>query len=63
MRRYFEKMDDLGRELRKGEIKRTDDNVAALLEVEKEVDAAVERVKTTGLPTEKINERGEMTVW
>jgi len=63
MRRYFEKMDDVGRELRKGEVKRTDDNVAALKEVEAELDAAVERVKTTGLSTEKINERGQMTVW
>ena len=27
MRRYFEKMDDVGRELRKGEIKRTDANI------------------------------------
>ena len=63
MRPYFEKMPDLGRALKKGEIKRTEDNVQTLKEAEAEVARAVEAVRNAGFPTEKINARGEMTVW
>ncbi|MFZ7125329.1 MAG: acyl-CoA carboxylase subunit beta [Desulfobacterales bacterium] len=63
MRPYFEKMPDLGRELREGERKRAEENVRTLKSAEAEVAEAVEAVRNAGFPTEKINARGEMTVW
>ncbi len=63
MRPYFEKMADFGRELKKGALKRTEENLARLKAVEAEVAQAVENVKNAGFPTEKINARGQMTVW
>ena len=63
MRPYFEKMADFGRELKKGALKRTDENLAQLQAVEADVAQAVEKVKNAGFPAEKINARGQMTVW
>ncbi|MFO7494217.1 MAG: carboxyl transferase domain-containing protein [Desulfobacterales bacterium] len=63
MRPYFEKMADFGRELKKGALKRTEENLAQLKAVEAAVAQAVENVKNAGFPTEKINARGQMTVW
>jgi glutaconyl-CoA decarboxylase len=56
-------MADLGHELRKGEIKRSQDNVEELKKAEAEVAAEVEKVKNAGFPTERINARGQLTVW
>jgi glutaconyl-CoA decarboxylase subunit alpha len=63
MRQYFEKMTDFGAPLKKGQIKRGEENEAFLKEVEKEIRDAVEGIKNTGFSEEKINARGEMTVW
>lgn len=63
MRPYFEKMNPFGKELKKGEIKRTEKDLEAILEAEKEIAEAVQKVKDAGFPTEKINARGEMTIW
>ena len=63
MRPYFEKMADLGHELRKGEIKWSHDNVEELKKAEAEVVAEVEKVKNAGFPTARINARGQFTVW
>ncbi len=63
MRPYFEKMEDFGQPLKKGQIKRTEENVKEITAAEAEVDAAVDRVKSAGFPEEKINARGQMTVW
>jgi len=63
MRPYFEKMDPLGKDLKKGEIKRTQKDITTFLEAEKEFVDAAEAVKNAGFPTEKINARGQMTVW
>ena len=63
MRPYFEKMDAFGVELKKGEIKRTEGNIKEILKAEKEIKIAVEKVKNAGFSTEKINARGQMTVW
>jgi len=63
MRPYFEKMDALGKPLKPAEVEEMAENrdqVAAMLG---ELDAEVRRVKSAGLPAEKIRERGEMTVW
>jgi glutaconyl-CoA decarboxylase len=63
MKPYFATMDRLGKELKKGRIKRAVGSSDQLKEVEAEIDAANEKVKQAGFPTEKINERGWMTVW
>lgn len=59
MPRYFEKMDDLGSALKKVNAKNAD----VLLAVEAEIDAEVDRVKTGGKPTAKVNAGGEWTAW
>ena len=63
MRPYFEKMADLGKGLKPGEIKRSEDNVRQLKEVEAGIQQEVEKAQQVGLPEAKINERGQMTVW
>ncbi len=63
MRPYFEKMPDFGRGLSEGQKKSNKENVTQIKEVENQVKAEVEKVKNVGFSTEKINERGEMTVW
>jgi glutaconyl-CoA decarboxylase subunit alpha len=63
MRPYFEKMDPFGKELKKGELKRTEDNIKEIETAENVIGEAVEKIKHIGLPTEKINSRGQMTVW
>ena len=63
MKQYFEKMPDFGAPLKKGQIKRGEENETLLKEVENEIRDAVEGIKNSGFPEEKINARGEMTVW
>jgi len=63
MRPYFEKMKEFGQNLREGQIKSTAASVKQIQEVEAQVEEAVEKVKNAGLPTEKINARGQLTVW
>ena len=63
MRQYFEKMTQFGVELNKGQILSSENNVKAINEVEAGIDEEVEKVKNAGMPTEKINSRGVMTVW
>jgi glutaconyl-CoA decarboxylase len=63
MRPYFEKMKYFGTELNPGQIKSTEENVEKIKEVEHTVRDEVDKVKNAGLPEEKINARGQMTVW
>ncbi|MBR9982340.1 MAG: glutaconyl-CoA decarboxylase subunit alpha, partial [Desulfatitalea sp.] len=63
MRPYFKKMSTFGRALNPGQIKSAVDNVGQLKKVEAQVDEAVEKVKNAGFPTEKINARGQLTVF
>jgi glutaconyl-CoA decarboxylase len=64
MRQYFEKMKDLGKALRQTQIDGMKDNVARASEIMKEIDAEIDRIKTSvGVSTEEIHKRGEMTVW
>ena len=63
MRPYFEKMNEFGRELSEGQIKSTEENVTQVREVEAEIKAKVEEIKNVGFPAEKINARGQMTLW
>ncbi|HMK34141.1 MAG TPA: carboxyl transferase domain-containing protein [Desulfomonilaceae bacterium] len=63
MRPYFEKMTEIGKPLSQAKIKDTQENVEKIKEVEKELAEAVEKVHNAGLPTKKINERGQLTIW
>ena len=63
MRPYFEKMVDFGRPLKEGQIKRTEENLELVKKTEAEVAQAVEKAKNAGFLAEKINTRGQMTVW
>jgi glutaconyl-CoA decarboxylase len=63
MKPYFNKMKEFGQELKEGQIKSTAGSVKEIQKVEAQVAEAVEKVKNAGMPTEKINARGQLTVW
>ena len=63
MRPYFEKMEALGKPLKRAEIEEMAENRDQIAAVLEELGAEVRRVKSAGLPAAKIHERGEMTVW
>ncbi len=63
MRAYFEKMKNFGKELTPGQLKSSEENKKLIKEVEKEVKSSVEAVKNAGIPEEKMNVKGMMTIW
>ena len=63
MRRYFEKMDDLGKPIRPAQIERMKANIAQIEEVMREIDGEAERIKNVGISDEVMHKRGTMTVW
>jgi glutaconyl-CoA decarboxylase len=63
MRPYFEKMADLGKELKQGQMKRTEEQRANFIEAEEQIRQESEKVRQAGLSEEAINARGQMTVW
>jgi glutaconyl-CoA decarboxylase len=63
MRPYFEKMTTFGHALKKGRIKSTEANLAGIQKAEDEIQEEVDQVKLAGFSEEKINARGQMTVW
>jgi glutaconyl-CoA decarboxylase subunit alpha len=63
MKSYFRKMKPFGRELPEKMNKAAVANIKAIFGVEEEISEAVEVAKKAGFPTEKINARGQMTVW
>jgi glutaconyl-CoA decarboxylase len=56
-------MPGFGKSITDGQKKSNAENVKQIKEVESQIKAEVEKVKNAGFSTEKINERGEMTVW
>ncbi|MGD9364963.1 MAG: carboxyl transferase domain-containing protein [Desulfobacteraceae bacterium] len=60
---YFKKMDKFGKGLSAGQLKSTEENITHLQAVEKELAEAAEKVKHVGFPAEKINARGQLTVY
>ncbi len=60
MRPYFEKMTPMGKGLSDGAKKRSADNVKAILEEEKKVAEAVQKVLDAGIPAAKIHKRGQL---
>ncbi|AFM25295.1 acyl-CoA carboxylase subunit beta [Desulfomonile tiedjei] len=63
MRPYFEKMAEIGKPLSASKKKQTEENVAQIKKIEEELQKEIEKVKSAGLPTEKINQRGQLTIW
>lgn len=64
MKQYFAKMKELGKALRQSQIDGMKENVERAAAIMQEIDAEIERVKTSvGVSTEEIHKRGEMTVW
>ena len=63
MKPYFAKMTKFGHALKKGRIKSTEENLNNIKNIEEDVADKVNRVKLAGFPEEKINARGQMTVW
>jgi glutaconyl-CoA decarboxylase subunit alpha len=63
MQSYFRKMKPFGRDLPEKMSKAAVTNIKAIFDVEKEISEAVEVAKNAGFPTEKINARGQMTLW
>jgi glutaconyl-CoA decarboxylase len=63
MRPYFEKMTEFGKPLSESKLKQSEQNVAQVKEIEQQIREEVEKVRLAGLPAEKINQRGQLTVW
>jgi glutaconyl-CoA decarboxylase subunit alpha len=63
MRPYFEKMTEIGKPLSQSKIKQGEENIVKVKEVEGQIAEAFEAVKAAGLPAEKINQRGQLTIW
>jgi glutaconyl-CoA decarboxylase len=63
MKPYFEEMESFGKELKKGRLKRAAASLETLKQAEAELDQKKNDVREVGLPTEKINQRGVMTIW
>ena len=62
MKPYFEKMAAFGRKTPEKN-KAAVENIRNILNIEQEILHAVEKAKNAGFPTEKINARGQMTLW
>jgi glutaconyl-CoA decarboxylase len=56
-------MPTLGTPLNEGQIKSTEANMKRIREAEDEIRKAVEQVKSAGFPEEKINARGQLSIW
>jgi glutaconyl-CoA decarboxylase len=63
MKPYFEKMKEFGHPISPGMMQSTEENAQKIKEVEAALDEAIEAVKQAGFSEEKINARGQMTVW
>ena len=63
MRPYFEHMDAFGKALKASQIKRSEKNVEQIRAFEARLAEMIEVVREAGFPAEKINARGQMTVW
>lgn len=63
MKPYFEKMTPLGRALTDKQKEETQENFDRIRDVEQEIAEALEKVKSAGIPAEKIKKRGQLTIW
>jgi glutaconyl-CoA decarboxylase len=63
MRPYFEKMAPIGKPLKESKRKDNEENARLISEVEKIIEQEQEKARNAGLPADKINARGQLTVW
>jgi len=63
MHKYFKEMDQLGKALKDKVKQRSEENAQEVKQAEQEIEAAKNKVKEFGLPQEKINSRGQLTIW
>ncbi|MFO7803854.1 MAG: carboxyl transferase domain-containing protein [Desulfovermiculus sp.] len=63
MHKYFKEMDQLGKALKDKVKQRSEENAQEVRQAEQEIEAAKNKVKEFGLPQEKINSRGQLTIW
>lgn len=63
MKPYFEKMPPFGKPLTERQLSDSAESCEQIKMVQKALADEVERVKNTGLPEKKVNERGQLTVW
>jgi glutaconyl-CoA decarboxylase subunit alpha len=63
MHRYFKNMPTLGRAMSAGQKKSSEENIARIKDGEAAVAQEAEKVKRAGFPAEKINARGQLTVF
>jgi glutaconyl-CoA decarboxylase len=63
MRQYFEKMADIGGEVKPFQQKDMEQNAAEIVAEEKKAEAAFEVVKNAGISTDDLHKRGEKTGW
>ena len=63
MRPYFATMHPFGQPLKSAVKQEFSNDAAQILAMEKEVAAEVRKVKNAGFSEEKINARGQLTVW
>jgi len=56
-------MEPFGKPLRDRQRERMEDNITKIEAVMAEIGAEEERIKGVGIPTEKVHQRGQMTVW
>ncbi|MFP4573708.1 MAG: acyl-CoA carboxylase subunit beta [Desulfobacterales bacterium] len=63
MHKYFKNMETLGKTIKEKSRERSKDNAGELQKEEENIGSAKEQTKHYGLPAEKINSRGQLTVW
>jgi glutaconyl-CoA decarboxylase len=63
MHRYFKNMPTLGQAMSVGQMKSSEENIARIQEVETTVAQAADKVRNAGFPVEKINARGQLTIY
>ena len=63
MKPYFENMQQFGKQLKQGRIKRATPSMEQLKQVQAGIEERKKDVENAGFSTEQINKRGAMTVW
>jgi len=63
MRPYFQNMKPIGKPLGEKQKLAAQENYRDIKEVEKQVEEAIQKVKSAGIPEEQIHKRGQLTVW
>ncbi|MFC1835185.1 acyl-CoA carboxylase subunit beta [Thermodesulfobacteriota bacterium] len=63
MRPYFEKMTPIGKPLSESKIRDTEENLATINAIEQQLQEEIDKCKNAGMPEEKINKRGFLTVY